>query len=171
MPRHLGGLVGGGICGLILGQELTLERPVYRWPRNILVLLFGGVITVAGMSLFAGPPDLSASIDGFFQLDEMVFARERELDREVSQNEITPDQRHNHRDLILTNMATSHADTAGPRNAPPQQTAVIASHRGLQLKRREEYWQVRLRPATQARGTSCRTPHPTNRPSLMCAAK
>ncbi len=46
---HLGGLVGGFLCGLALSQPITLAARAQRPVRNVLVVVLGVVLVVGGM--------------------------------------------------------------------------------------------------------------------------
>jgi rhomboid protease GluP len=59
---HLGGLLGGCLCGLCLGQPITPRAADFRWLRNSAVLALGIGITVAGLALLPRPADVQQAL-------------------------------------------------------------------------------------------------------------
>jgi rhomboid protease GluP len=86
---HIGGLLAGCLCGLVLGQQLTLARPVYRWPRNLLVLLLGTAITAGGISILPPPPDLGPTVQAAMDAQQEAGRQYQQLKARWSQAVIT----------------------------------------------------------------------------------
>lgn len=70
MAAHLGGLVGGGLCGIMLTHPLTLASGVRRCLRSLLV---GGIgLGLVGFAITMLPPveDVEAALQHFSTLDQ-----------------------------------------------------------------------------------------------------
>jgi rhomboid protease GluP len=73
MAAHVGGLVGGFVCGLVLSLPLTAEGAARRTKRAMMLAL-GGVVVVAA-SAFALPnvTDLSDDIKVFAEAESVII--------------------------------------------------------------------------------------------------
>jgi hypothetical protein len=63
MAAHVGGLVAGFVCGLILSQPLSLEMLSRRRLRNVGVLVAAAILLpLAALALPEAPPDIEAEM-------------------------------------------------------------------------------------------------------------
>ncbi|MBW3600657.1 MAG: rhomboid family intramembrane serine protease [Planctomycetes bacterium] len=60
LSAHVGGLIAGGVCGLVMSRPITLENTGGRVVRNLAVLVIAVIAILVGLSLLPAPPDLEA---------------------------------------------------------------------------------------------------------------
>jgi rhomboid protease GluP len=71
MAAHLGGLVAGFVCGLILSQPLSVEMIARRRIRNRAVVLAGAIaLPLAAFALPSAPPDVGREVQLFAEMEK-----------------------------------------------------------------------------------------------------
>lgn len=71
MAAHIGGLIAGLACGLILSQPLSIEMVVRRKHRNAVVLIAGTIVLLlAAAALPSAPPDMNSELQGFAEMEK-----------------------------------------------------------------------------------------------------
>jgi len=84
MAAHVGGLVTGFLCGLILSQPLSEVTAARRPLRNVIVLVVGAaLLPVAAYSLPEAPPDVDQEMARFGRTEAAVLERDNRLARQA----------------------------------------------------------------------------------------
>jgi rhomboid protease GluP len=74
MAAHVGGLVAGFVCGLILSQPLSLEMLSRRRLRNVVVLVAAAIfLPLAAFALPEAPPDIEAEMLRFAAVEKKAI--------------------------------------------------------------------------------------------------
>jgi rhomboid protease GluP len=74
MAAHIGGLVAGFVCGLILSQPLSVEMIARRRFRNGAVVVAGAIaLPLAAFALPDAPPDIDREMQRFAEMEKRVL--------------------------------------------------------------------------------------------------
>lgn len=85
MAAHLGGLVGGFACGLVLSQPLRADMAARRWRRDLLTAAGAAILLpLVFAALPKAPPDVDATVDRILALEGQAFARYDKLSENLS---------------------------------------------------------------------------------------
>ena len=90
MAAHLGGLVAGFLCGLVLSFPITPDGVARRNLRAAVVAMVGTVITAGGITLLpTNIPDVLGAMEEFVRLEEQSLATTRSAFERSERGEIT----------------------------------------------------------------------------------
>jgi rhomboid protease GluP len=143
---HLGGLAGGFICGLIMGQPFTPETGSRRPLRNVVALFVGGAIIAGGVfGASVRYKDLAAAqreIDEFAATEEKALGAFNSAVAKAQQQQL-PDSEF--ADLlerdILPPWRAARDRLSALKNLPPQLQSTVG--RVLEYARlRQEAWEM-----------------------------
>lgn len=82
LASHAGGLVGGFLCGLVLGQPLRF--------RNAVLVAAGAIaLPLAALALPETPPDIQGEVERFLELDKQIMAVHESLVNQLRVGTIT----------------------------------------------------------------------------------
>lgn len=76
---HLGGVIGGCLCGVLLGQPVTLQAANFRWLRNLLVAVLGVAVVAGGLAAIPPPADVQGAEENFFAVEGAALEKFRSL--------------------------------------------------------------------------------------------
>lgn len=141
---HLGGFAGGCLCGLLLGQQLTLERPVYRWPRNLAALIVGGGIVYAGVSVLPAPVDIERTLNALLATEKETIEQYNRLVAQSHSGTLSAEQFGDaiERDL-LPDWRQARQTLDNIRRPPQHLVTVIDTFRDY-FQAREEKWELEV---------------------------
>ena len=141
---HLGGLVGGCACGVLLGQPVTLAAAHYRWLRNLLVVVLGGAITAGGLASIPPPANVEAALADFAAVEQAAVDRYNALMQQEQNGDLTPEQfAETIEREILPPWAAARQRFEQLQNIPPRLRSFVAAYVKY-VRLREEYWQYQV---------------------------
>jgi len=90
LAAHLGGLVAGVLCGLLLSQPLSINMVARRPLRNA-ALVGAGVIALSlvAMALPSPPPDAEQALQRFSEIEKRILNRENALVAQLQHGDIS----------------------------------------------------------------------------------
>lgn len=92
MAAHLGGLVYGLLCGLVLSQPLVPGARARRWRRNLACLVGSAIVLPLAFSLLpAAPPDLDTTLAKLEQANQRALELHKQWDGKWQQGTIQDD--------------------------------------------------------------------------------
>ncbi|MDX1944689.1 MAG: rhomboid family intramembrane serine protease [Pirellulaceae bacterium] len=141
---HIGGLVGGCLCGVLLGQPVTLAAGRQRWLRNGLVAVLGVAITAGGLAAIPAPADVDGALRRFGPVEEQVLRRQSELLQKEQAGTLTIDELIRAIETeLLPPWIAARQEFEKLQNVPRRLQPLVAAY--LQyLRAREEYWRTQL---------------------------
>lgn len=90
MAAHIGGLLAGFLCGLVLSQPLSAEALSRRRRRNIALIAMGAIaLPLAALSLPSAPPDVGGEIERLVDIEKRALAAYNDLVRRSKQGKLS----------------------------------------------------------------------------------
>ena len=90
MAAHIGGLVAGFFCGLVLSQPLSAEMAARRWRRNLVCLVAASAILPVAISLLpAAQPDVETVWLQVARIHEETLREYLQLDARAQRGALT----------------------------------------------------------------------------------
>jgi len=145
MAAHIGGLVAGFACGLILSQPLSVEMIARRRVRNGVVVVVGAIgLPLAAFALPDAPPDIGREMQDFAEMevqalgtyDALVRRAQRGL---ISDADLADALQHD----VLPPWIKTRGKIEGLLDAPHGDRAYL-SRLVEYMRCREESWQMQV---------------------------
>jgi rhomboid protease GluP len=89
---HVGGLVGGVLCGLVVALPLTIDPMPRRVGRNLAVLFGGCILCLAAATRLPRPADFQAEIQNFAAVEKKAIATYNSTLNDVRNKKLTDEQ-------------------------------------------------------------------------------
>jgi rhomboid protease GluP len=90
MAAHLGGLIAGFVCGLILSQPLSVEMIARRRLRNAVVVVIGATaLPLAAFALPDAPPDIDGELQRLGEMEQRAIEINNDLVRRSQRGEVS----------------------------------------------------------------------------------
>jgi len=146
---HLGGLAGGFVCGVIMGQAFTPETRSRRPLRNFAALVFGVAIVAGGVfGASAWYKDLAAApreLDTFFEIEKESFKAYNAAVEKSQRQQITDSAFADliERDLLPKWRASRERLTA-LQKLPPEELSYVGKILEY-MRLRQESWEMLAR--------------------------
>lgn len=143
MAAHVGGLLAGFACGLILSQPLSVEMLARRRRRNAVVVVSGAIVLpLLAAALPDAPPDIGGELRRFAETESKVLATSNALADRAQRGVISDADfaQQLERD-VLPPWIESRGRIEGVLNAPHADRALL-SRLVEYMKCREEGWQI-----------------------------
>jgi rhomboid protease GluP len=90
---HIGGLVAGFLCGLLLAQPVDTTALRGRPIRNLVLTILGTLLIVMAITCFHGSiPDTKRELAEFSRQESVVLAAYRDAQHQFARQQITPEE-------------------------------------------------------------------------------
>jgi rhomboid protease GluP len=145
MAAHIGGLVAGFVCGLILSQPLSVEMVARRRVRNAVVAVIGAIaLPLAAFALPDAPLDIDREMQHFAEMEQRAIDINNDLARRSQRGEVSDaDFARTVEREILPLWIEARKKIEGLLDVPYADRAYL-SRLVEYMRCREESWQLRV---------------------------